>query len=262
MVAPAATYASSLCPEARPAPLSIFTTTPLAVRRLTVSGVIATRRSPGAVSRGTPTISELAVWPSIIRLYLALAATRTIGTARCSVMRHPDNPANRRSPVMRSWPRSIEHTNATARAGRAWQRKFYTETRCNSVEKVRMLKVVSGGYARHVTHQGDAPVQEPALVPDGGAGQDLRPAGRGGLRVCHPMIWVESSRALFAPMHWRKPRCVPANDADVTCSSGIVLRCPVRVEPPLERSHGCRYTHDMAYCIGHASRARRMTSGV
>src|SRR5215208_6128618 len=181
MVAPAATYASSLCPEARPAPLSTFTMTPLAVRRLTVSGVIATRRSPGAVSRGTPTISELAVWPSIIRLYLALAATRTIGTARCSVLwltRHPDNPANRRSPVLRSWPRSIEHTNATARARRAWQRRFYTETRRGRVENARLPRAVSGGYARRAMRRDDAPVQEPEPVPDVAAEQDHRPTGQ------------------------------------------------------------------------------------
>src|SRR5215213_5756750 len=210
MVAPAATYASSLWPEASPAPLSIFTTTPLAVSRLTVSGVIATRRSPGAVSRGTPTISELAVWPSIIRLYLALAATRTIGTARCSVLRvtrHPDSPANRRSPVSRSWPRSIEHTNATARARRAWQRRFYTETRRARAENARPLRAVSGGYAR----RGDAPVQGPAPVPGVVVGQDLQPAGQGGLRACHRTIWTESFWALFAPTHRRKPRCVQAN---------------------------------------------------
>src|SRR5215216_1983232 len=115
MVAPAATYASSLCPESRPAPLSIFAMTPLAVSRLTVSGVIATRRSPGAVSRGTPTISELAVWPSIIRLYLALATTRTVGTVRPSATKHLYSPANRRSLVVRAC--SIEHTQCHGTRG-------------------------------------------------------------------------------------------------------------------------------------------------
>src|SRR5918998_430648 len=183
MVAPAATYASSLCPEARPALLSTLTTTPLAVSRLTVSGVIATRRSPGAVSRGTPTISELAVWPSIIRLYLALAATRTIGTARCSSQDTPiAQQIGDRRWCGRGRARSNTH-NATARPGRAWQRKFYTETRRGRVEEARMLRAVSGGYAPRATRRGDAPAQEPALAPAVAAGQVHRPTGQGGLRV-------------------------------------------------------------------------------
>jgi hypothetical protein len=163
---------------------------------------------------------------------------------------------------MRSWPRSIEHTNATARAGRAWQRRFYTETRRDSVENGRMLRAVSGGYACHATRRDDAPVQEPAPAPDGAAEQDHRPAGRGGLRACHLKTWMEISRALFAPARLIKPRCVLANAADLACGSVIVLRLLRSVNPPLEWSQLCRYTHDMAYCIGRASLGRRMTSGM
>jgi hypothetical protein len=176
------------------------------------------------------------------------------------VTRHPDSPANRRSPVMRSWPRSIKHTNATARAGRAWQRRFYTETRRGRVENTRMPRAVSGEYVCRATRRDGAPVQEPAPAPDVAAGQDHRPGGQGGLRACHPTSWMEISRALFAPTHRRKPRCVPANDADVACSSGIVLRRLSNVTPPLERSHACRYTHGMAYCIGRAKLDHQMTS--
>jgi hypothetical protein len=164
--------------------------------------------------------------------------------------------------VLRSWPRSIEHTNATARAGRAWQRRFYTETRSGNVENARMLRAVSGGYARHARRRDDAPVQEPAPVPDAEAEQDHRPAGQGGLRVFHPKTWMGTSRALFAPTRQIKPRRVLANAADLACGSAIVLRLLRSVNPPLEWSHLCRYTHDMAYCIGRASLGRRMTSGM
>jgi hypothetical protein len=93
---------------------------------------------------------------------------------------------------MRSWPRLIEHTNATARARRAWQRKFYTQTRRGSVENAGILRVVSGGYACRVPRPDDAPEQEPAPVPDAAAEQDHRPVGQGGPRVCHPEIWTEN----------------------------------------------------------------------
>ena len=163
---------------------------------------------------------------------------------------------------MWSWPRSIEHTNATARARRAWQRRFYTQTRRDSVETAGILRVVSGGYARHATRWDDAPEQEPAPAPDVAAEQDHRPAGQGDLPICHPEIWTENSGALFAPTRPRKPRCVLVNAADLTCGNGIVLRALPGVKPPLESSHACRYTLDMAYCFGRASLGRRMASGM
>src|SRR5215213_2253901 len=94
------------------------------------------------------------------------------------------------------------------------------------------------------------------------AEQDHRPVGQGGPRVCHPEIWTENSGALFAPTRPRKPRCVLVNAADLACGSGIVLRVLPSVKLPLEPSHACRYTLDMAYCIGRASLGRRMASGL
>ena len=80
-----------------------------------------------------------------------------------------------------------------------------------------MLGAVSAGYALRAPRRDGAPVREPALAPDVAAGQDPRPGGQGGPRACHLMIWKENSRALFAPTHRRKPRCVQANDADLSC---------------------------------------------
>jgi hypothetical protein len=99
-------------------------------------------------------------------------------------------------------------------------------------------------------------------VRDEVAGQDHQPAGRGDRRVCRPMTWREGSRTLFAPTRQTQPRCVRANDAGHECCSGIVLRCPSDARAPLGRGHACRYTLDMAYCIGRASLGRRMTSGL
>ncbi len=54
--APASSNSSSGISAASPAPASTTTSTPFAPRRLTTSGTSATRRSPSAVSLGTPTI--------------------------------------------------------------------------------------------------------------------------------------------------------------------------------------------------------------
>ena len=54
-LAPASTYASSSKPAAVPAPASTTSSTPNRPSRPTVSGTIATRRSPGADSFTTPT---------------------------------------------------------------------------------------------------------------------------------------------------------------------------------------------------------------
>src|SRR6478609_9484563 len=55
IVAPASLYSASGISARSPAPDSTTTSTPLDFRRLTTSGTSATRRSPGAVSFGTPT---------------------------------------------------------------------------------------------------------------------------------------------------------------------------------------------------------------
>ena len=54
-VAPAVRYAASSWPLPRPAPDSTTTSVPALVSLPTASGTSATRRSPGTVSRGTPT---------------------------------------------------------------------------------------------------------------------------------------------------------------------------------------------------------------
>ena len=55
ITAPAVRYASSSCPLPVPAPDSTTTSVPAFVSFATASGTSATRRSPGTVSRGTPT---------------------------------------------------------------------------------------------------------------------------------------------------------------------------------------------------------------
>src|SRR5215207_3687425 len=219
---------------------------------------MATRRSPGAVSRGTPTISELAVWPSIIRIYLALVTTRTVGTVRSAVTRHTESPAI--SEIARV-AGEFDRTHAMPRHAprRAWQRRFYTET-AGMIWRLRgCFALVSGGYPGCASRRGDERVREPAPGLDEVAGLDHRRAGRGDRRVCHLMTWRGSLWALFAPTLRIKPRCVPANDADLVCNSGIVLRRLSGVRASLQRGDPCRYTHVMAYCIGRASLGRRMT---
>src|SRR5206468_6229913 len=54
IVAPAAVYASSLAAASTPAPASIVTSCSAPTSRRTTSGTSATRRSPAAVSFGTP----------------------------------------------------------------------------------------------------------------------------------------------------------------------------------------------------------------
>ena len=58
MVAPASVYMRSGKLDASPAPRSTMRSFPLFVRRPTVSGTRATRRSPGMVSRTTPILME------------------------------------------------------------------------------------------------------------------------------------------------------------------------------------------------------------
>jgi hypothetical protein len=154
------------------------------------------------------------------------------------------------------------HTMPRHAPRRPWQRRFYTESARMAWRSRGCCGLVSGGYARRAKRRGAEWVREPAPGPDEVAGQDHRPAGRGDRRVCHPMTWRESSVALFAPTRQRKPRCVPANDADLGCSGGIVLRLPSGVGASLGRGHASRYTHGMAYCIGRARLGRRMASGM
>src|SRR5579872_4970026 len=54
--APLSTYAASGYPASTPAPASITTSRPAFARLGTTPGTRATRRSPGKLSRGTPTI--------------------------------------------------------------------------------------------------------------------------------------------------------------------------------------------------------------
>src|SRR5580704_11070648 len=56
---PLAAYSASGKPAATPAPASMMTSTPAFARLGMTMGTSATRRSPGYVSRGTPTIIEL-----------------------------------------------------------------------------------------------------------------------------------------------------------------------------------------------------------
>jgi hypothetical protein len=82
----------------------------------------------------------------------------------------------------------------------------------------------SGGPSYGEPRQGDAPEPGPEPGLDGEAVLNHRRADREGRPAYRLGTWTANSRASFAPTGRKKPRCVPANDADRVCTSCIVLR--------------------------------------
>ena len=216
--------------------------------RLTVSGVIATRRSPGAVSRGTPTVSVLAVWPSIHPPRAQDRAAR--GTVPARPRRNDRRDRANRS-RRRARPRSIGHTRNHGTRLAACVAARNVTRKCGGVSAQAAGQRGIAGRARG---GGRGPEPAPATGRRGWARpptsrsrrsasfspNDLGVEGEG-----HHALQRDAKEAALSS--WRTAR--------TGCSSlQLYPAASAEVRRPAEESPACRYTHGRGHRRERASR--------